>query len=427
MSYVDAARAALGRLRARFRTRTPSLPLMYPGGLRIGAEEEAAVLQVLRSKRLFRYYGPHPGPSTVDAFEAAFCKRIGVRHGVAMSSGTSALVAGVSALGVGPGDEVIVPAFTWISSASAVVAAGAVPVVADIDASLTLDPDDVERRITPYTKAILPVHMRGTPCRMDRLMAIADRHRLVVLEDVAQAAGGSFRGAALGTIGHIGAFSFQYNKLITAGEGGMAVTNDADLHGRLLLYHDVAAAQRNGIPPDAELPGLTLRMSELHGAVLGVQLRRVDDLLARMRAHKRAIKTALDAVAARGDITFRTLHDVDGDTGIALVFFVDTPTRAQSVTARLRAKGIGAMVLYDPSRPDYHVYTDWTAIVSRRAWSTHGGPWRHHPRAVDYSRDACRTSLDLLGRTVHIDVSPDLTDAETRFIAASLVEVLQQV
>ncbi|MEQ1729335.1 MAG: aminotransferase class I/II-fold pyridoxal phosphate-dependent enzyme, partial [Vicinamibacterales bacterium] len=280
MTLRRAIRHAIARLIPGADPAVTPLPPMYPGGMRIGSEEEAAVREVVRQQRLFRYYGPESGPSRVDAFEAAFRETMGGGHCVAVSSGTSALFAGLAALGVGPGDEVIVPAYTWISSAAAIVAAGAVPVIAEIDSSLTLDPDDVERRVSPYTKAIMAVHMRGAPCRMDRLMDIARRHRLSVIEDVAQAAGGSFRGQRLGNIGDIGAFSFQYNKLLTAGEGGMVVTGDHHLHQRVLLFHDVAAAQRNQIPRAGELPGLTLRMSELHGAVLGVQLGRLEGLLA---------------------------------------------------------------------------------------------------------------------------------------------------
>lgn len=397
---------------------------MYPGGLRIGAEEEAAVVEVLRSKRLFRYYGPHPGPSQADAFEKAFATRMASPYCIAVSSGTSALCCGLAALGIGPGDEVIVPAFTWIASASAVVAVGAVPVVADIDASLTLDPEDVERKISPHTKAIMAVHMRGAPCRMDRIMEVARRHNLHVIEDVAQAVGGTFDGQALGTIGHVGAYSFQFNKIITAGEGGMVATRDVGLHQRALIYHDVAAAQRHDFPNAAELPGLTLRMSELHAAVLLAQLGKLDAILADMRARQRQLREML---ADSGiELTFRTRHDPRGDTGVCLVFFAETAARAKAMVAALKKTGIWALVLYDAAEVDYHVYTHWTAIVEKRAWSASGGPWRHHPRDVDYSPQTCAASLELLSRAVHIDISPDLTDSQTRHLGKALVRVLKR-
>lgn len=172
------------------------IPPMFPGGMRIGEEEEQAVLDVIRSKRLFRYYGPNPGPSQVAMLEQEFSGFMHAQYGVAVTSGTAALMCGLVGLGIGPGDEVIVPAYTWIASASAVVAVGAVPVVAEVDELLTLDPLDVERKITPYTRAIIPVHMRGAPCRMDALLDVARKHGLKVLEDSAQANGASFKGRA---------------------------------------------------------------------------------------------------------------------------------------------------------------------------------------------------------------------------------------
>ena len=205
---------------------TSPLPRMYPGGMRIGREEEEAVLEVLRSKRLFRYYGPHSDRSRVSELEEAFAAVMGVQHAAAVSSGSAALMCALAGLDVGPGDEVIVPAYTWIASASAVVAMGAVPILAEVDESLTLDPADVRRKITRFTRAIIPVHMRGAPSQMNELMAIAREHNLPVLEDVAQADGGSYQGKRLGSIGDVGAFSLQFNKIITCGEGGMVTTND---------------------------------------------------------------------------------------------------------------------------------------------------------------------------------------------------------
>lgn len=223
------------------------LPPMYPGGMRIDAEEEAAVLEVLRSKRLFRYYGPNPGPSKVAELEQEFAARMGASHGLAVTSGTAALICGLMGLEIGPGDEVILPAFTWIASASAVVAVGAVPILAEVDDSLTLDPVDVEAKISPYTKAILPVHMRGLPCKMDALMGVARKHNLKVLEDSAQANGASFKGRRVGSIGDAGAFSLQFNKIITSGEGGMVITSDRMVFERAVMFHDVIGGDRKSV------------------------------------------------------------------------------------------------------------------------------------------------------------------------------------
>ena len=173
---------------------------------------------------------------------------MGATYGLAVTSGTAALICGLVGLGIGPGDEVILPAFTWIASASAVVAVGAVPILAEVDDSLTLDPEDVEARITPYTKAILPVHMRGLPCKMDELMTVARKRNLKVLEDSAQADGASYKGRRVGSIGDAGAFSLQFNKILTSGEGGMVITSDQAVYERAVMFHDVVGGQRNGYP-----------------------------------------------------------------------------------------------------------------------------------------------------------------------------------
>src|SRR5215213_9679655 len=257
-------------------------PPMYPGGNLIGAEEEQAVLEVLRSKRLFRYYGPQPGPSKADELERAFAAHMGVPYAVAVSAGTAALMCGQAGVGIGPGDEVIVPAYTWIATASSVALMGAVPIIAEVDETLTLDPADVARKITPRTKAIIPVHMRGAPAQMDELLALARERGLRVIEDVAQADGGSYRGRRLGTLGDVGCFSLQFNKIITCGEGGVVVTSDESIYKRALMLNDTVGGLRNKIPAEDILVGMNFRMPELAGAVALVQLGRLDGLLEAM-------------------------------------------------------------------------------------------------------------------------------------------------
>ena len=400
------------------------LPPMYPGGMRIGAEEETAVLDVLRCKRLFRYYGPYPGGSKVDEFEKAFAAYMGTGHAVAVSSGSASLVCGLAALGLGPGDEVIIPAYTWIASAEAVIAVGAVPILAEIDHSLTLDVADVEAKITSRTKAIMPVHMRGAPCHMHRIARLAQSRGLKVLEDVAQAAGGSFGGQPLGSIGDVGAFSFQFNKIITCGEGGIATTNDPELYQRIIMYHDVVGGLRNGIPKEKILNGLNFRMSELHGAIMLVQLRRLDGLLAALRQRKATLKCAIQDVARRKGVSFRALNDADGDTATSLVFFAPTAERACLIAAALNAEGANAFVIYQPGRVDYHVYPHWTPVMEKRTWSENGGPWRWHDGDVRYSRDMCPRSLDLLSRAVHLDISPDMSVVNVEELAGAILKVL---
>jgi len=408
-------------------TITQPLPPMYPGGMQIGIEEEQAVLAVLRSKRLFRYYGPNPGPSQAALLEQAFADHLGSPYALALTSGTASLVCALAGLGVGPGDEVIVPAYTWIASASAVLAVGAIPIVAEIDSSLTLDPNDLERHITPRTRAIIAVHMRGAPCNMDAIMAIARDHSLRVLEDVAQACGASYRGRRLGAIGDAGAFSFQFNKIITAGEGGMILTSDHAVFQRMQMYQDVVGGQRNGIPADQILPGFNYRMSELQAAVVLAQLGKLENLLATMRANRSTIQDAIaPQLAARG-ISIRAANDAEGDASIALVLLAKSAEQAGRIAEALDAEGVDCSTLYHPQHVDYHIYTHWQPIVHQRAWSEQQNPWIWHGGPFDYSPSACPRSLDLLSRSIHMNISPELTNTQLEEIAEAIVKVVSAI
>jgi 8-amino-3,8-dideoxy-alpha-D-manno-octulosonate transaminase len=400
-------------------------PPNFPGGMLIDAAEEQAVLEVLRSKRLFRYYGPQPGPSKAEELERRFAAHMGARYALAVTSGTAALVTGLQALGVGPGDEVIVPAFTWISSPAAVAAVGAVPIVAEVDESLTLNPADVEAKISPYTKAIMPVHMRGTPARMDRLLEVARRHNLLVIEDTAQADGASFHGQRLGTLGDVGCFSLQFNKIITSGEGGMVLTDDERLWRRAVLFHDVAAGLRQGMPADEIVWGINFRMPELLAAVMLVQLERLDGLLESMRQRKRMLKAGIEDVARSRGVVFQDVPDPEGDASIALIFFVESEERSRRVAEALRAENIGVWELYRPERVDFHVYRHWIPIMNQRTWTPQGGPWRWARREIRYSPDMCPRSLDLLGRAVHVDVNPLLTNQDIEETIEGINKVLR--
>jgi dTDP-4-amino-4,6-dideoxygalactose transaminase len=374
---------------------THTVPQLYPGGLRVGAEEEQAVLDVLRSKRLFRYYGPNESASQVEAFERAFAAHLGVARCVAVSSGTAALMAGLAGLGVGPGDEVIVPAYTWIATAGAALALGATPVIAEVDESLTLDPADVARKLTPRTKVIAAVHMRGGPSRMDALMALSAQHGVRVLEDAAQANGGGYGGRPLGSIGHAGAFSLQFNKIITCGEGGVVASNDAS------------------VPRDEVLPGIRMRLAELLGAVALVQLARLNEIVSTMRRNRAVLKASMTDLAERRGITFRDAPDPDGDAGVSLIFFLPTIEQARWAGEALDAEGVPAGVIYDGER-DQHVYCDWGSAVLERAGVAPGAD----------PRDLCPRTLDLLQRAVYVDVSPDLTGAQLEEMADGLHKVL---
>jgi dTDP-4-amino-4,6-dideoxygalactose transaminase len=267
--------------------------------------------------------------------------------------------------------------------------------------------------------------MRGAPADMAALTALAREHGLVLVEDVCQSAGASYRGRRLGTFGDAGAFSLQFNKIITSGEGGIVTTSDRALLERVLMYNDVVGGLRNGVPTDQILPGMTLRMTELQSAVALVQLGRLEQLLADMRRNKGLIKAAITPDAREHGVTFRTLNDAEGEAAIALVFFTPTGEQADFAARALSAEGVGAAVIYHPEKVDYHVYPHWAPIMHQRTWSQQGGPWRWHPTGVRYEVDMCPRSLQLLRRAVHIDISPELTGQQVEEIAEALHKVFQ--
>ena len=405
------------------RLREP-LPPPFPGALRMDGAEEEAVRAVIRSKRLFRWSGvPDPNqPSKVAEFEAAFAGSMGAEHALAVNSGTSALVCALAGLEIGPGDEVIVPASTWIASATSVLAVGAIPVVADIDESLTIDPDDVVDKLSPCTKAIMPVHLRGAPAAMDRLGEIARDNRLALIEDTAQAVGATYRGRRLGTIGDVGAYSFQMSKIITAGEGGAIVTDSERVHRRALMYHDAGSVDHVDVTADEWLPGLNLRMSELHGAVMLVQLGRLDQLLADMRSRKAALKEMIESPLAEIGIRFRTIHDPAGEAAVGLILLLPDGGMAKRFASALERENIPAYPLFrtDAAGPNPQVYPGWASVTGKRAWSPAGFPWRQHPRPIEYPPDACSRTIEILSRSVNINISPDLSNEQLQQVAEAI-------
>jgi dTDP-4-amino-4,6-dideoxygalactose transaminase len=322
-----------------------------------------------------------------------------------VNAGSSALICGLIGAGVGPGDEVIVPAYTWNATPNAVLATGALPVLAEIDDSLTLDPADVAARITPRTRAILPVHMRGAPADMRALGALASERGLVVVEDVCQAAGATFEGRRLGTFGDAGAFSLQFNKIITTGEGGVLLTDRDDLYDLAIDVHDCAGPVRRGegLP---RFPGWNFRASELTGAVARVQLRRLDGLLQRMRAAHRRLVAHVEELPG---LTLRRATDAEGDAGIALVAFAETAALAREAAEALRAEGVAALQIYSPEVIDLHVYPYWKPVLDRIA------------------PPDCPRTLDLLERAIHVDVSPLNDEQDLAEIELALTKVATQV
>lgn len=372
-----------------------------PGIELIGSEEIAEVLEVLNSRYLSRY-GPSDDPTfgaKVHHVEQEMAKLAGVRYGLGLSGGGSAaLWLAMLGLGVGSGDEVIVPGFTYVASISSIVYTGATPVLAEVDDTFDLDPADVEAKITPRTAAILVVHMLGAPARLTELKAIADKHGIPLIEDCAQAAGASYHGRGVGGVGAVGTFSFNEFKTITCGDGGLLVTDDEDLYERCFAMHDQGHAPYRLESRYAPRPflGMNLRMTELSGAVLLAQLRKLDEITSRLRANKAIVKSILKEVP---DIGFRTLTDPDGDLATHLVVMLPTAEIAQNV-----AREVGSRVLAESG---WHVYSQMDHLLERRTVTGKGCPFdcdcTNHPRE-EYWVGMLPQSDAILGRSISIGI-----------------------
>lgn len=370
-----------------------------PGIELVGREETDEVLEVLRSRYLGRY-GPEDDPSfgaKVHRLEDEVSRLSDVHYAVAMNSGTSALWSTFLALGIGPGDEVIVPGFTFVASISAIVYARAVPVLAEIDDSFNLDPVDVEAKVTPRTRAILVVHMLGNPARLRELREIAERHHLVLIEDCAQAFGAQYQGCPVGSLGIAGVLSFNIFKTITAGDGGMVITDDEELYKRCFAIHDQGHSPlRTGIEIGKRpLLGLNFRMTELSGAVLLAQLRRLDFIRNRLKENKRLFKTLISDLPG---IIFRALPDPDGDLATHLVVIFSTANLARRVTSQL-----GSRPLADSG---WHIYTQMEHLLNQRTAVKRGCPFdcECYPSHARYRKGMLPQTDDLVGRAMSIGI-----------------------
>ncbi|MBR3714404.1 MAG: DegT/DnrJ/EryC1/StrS family aminotransferase [Clostridia bacterium] len=371
---------------------------------RIGQEEIDAVTDVIKQRCLFKI---NKSLEETRNAEEELCELFDAKHTLLMTSGHAALTSALIALGVGPGDEVIVPAYTYIATAMAVVAAGAIPVIADVDETLTLDPIDTERKVTKNTKCIIPVHIQGFPSNMDALCAIAEKHGLVIVEDACQADGASYHGKRLGTIGDAGALSFNYFKIITAGEGGAMLTNDKRVFERALIYHDSSAVAFFGEQlKDVEeklFCGNEYRANEISSAILRIQLKRLDGIIADLRKNKKIMMEKLSDVC-----TFIPSNDIEGDLGTTLAIRFDNKEKALAVAKDPGVKGTV------PINTGKHVYTNWTPILTKTgALNPLMDPFKMEANKdiiPDYRLDMCEKTLDLLSRTVYIGVDPDWTE-----------------
>ncbi len=387
------------------------------------AEEEETV-----NPHLARYYSPRP--SRVEMFEAYARKVFGVKHALAVNSGTSALMAAYVACGIGPGTEVIIPAYTFYATAAAVVAAKAIPVIAEIDDSYTIDPADVERKITPRTKAIAPVHMVGVCADMDAIMDIAQRHNLVVIEDNAQSCGGKYKGKYLGTIGNMGCFSLSTYKVVGAGEAGLVLTDDEWLYTRAQSQHDTAACWRPNRfakerKPGELFAGENYRMSEMEGTVNLVQLQKMEAQAQRYNANMRRIVGALDHFSKT---RLRRSNDIEGDLGYNIILISESREAAGKLADALKAEGVQAGARGTRGSRDWHIYSYWEQILEQKTSTPEGCPYTcpYYPGPLPaYSPDMCARSAELFDCAVFISVNQWWTESDCRNVAAAINKVCQ--
>ncbi len=419
--FVAAAAVAAGAGTARAQGPVREKPLRGDnwGPLHYDAAEKAQVDEVVDTGVPFRFTGRRGvAPVKVSTFEKEFAGKIGTKYALAVSSGTAALECAMAALQVGPGDEVIMPAWTWHSDCTAVVRAGALPVFAEIDESLNLDAADIEARITPQTKAIIAVHLQGNPANLDPILAVARKHRLRVIEDCSQAVGASYKGRRLGSMGDIGTYSHQESKTITSGEGGTLVTSDPELFERAVRFHDVG----NIFAPHKEMLGETrlspfvgtnFRMSEFTGGVMLAQLRKLDMIITAARANAARVYEKLGEIPG---LRFRLRPDPAGDLGSPVFIRFDSKSQRDRFMELMKAENVpangpgGSVIL--PVQP----YIE-NKITLHPAWPT----WTSaRGKAIRYGAASCPRTIDILSRFAGVPVGPKYTRQDTEDIVAAV-------
>ncbi|MCL2774914.1 MAG: aminotransferase class V-fold PLP-dependent enzyme [Oscillospiraceae bacterium] len=394
------------------------------GGLGWGAVDEReieAVTRVLKNpETMFRYPGENE-TRECPLFENELCEKIGVKGALMVASGTSALTLCLSANGIGPGDEVIVPAYTYISTASAVTNAGAVPVIAEIDESLGLDPEDVEKKITPYTKAVILVHMQGIPGRINAVRAVCKKHNIALIEDACQAIGSKYFGEYTGVNSDAFAWSLNFYKVITCGEGGVFFANDEDIFLRGIYAHDPGSPMwKTGLSQGAKLAPYTqmgIRGNEICAAVARVQLSKLDMILGKTRSLKKKLLSCLNKPA---NYILQRVDDPDGECGFSFSIIAKDNEAAKRMAKLMGEQGLYIGSVYNEAGfPDRHIYKNWEAIIEKHSPTAAGYPWNDpsYRGNVQYSPDMCQKSLDILSRCLRFTININMSDVNMEEVA----------
>ncbi len=339
-----------------------------PGYEVIGKEELSAVSDVFEKGGgiLFRhgFDGLRNESYKVKEFERAFADKMEISYGLAVSSGTAALRVALAALGIGEGDEVITQSFTFVATTEAIIEAGAIPVCVNIDLTLNMDPSDFESRITQRTRAVIVVHMLGTPARLPEIITICKRHNIYLIEDTAWGCGGKLHGKPLGTWGDVGTYSFDFAKTMTTGEGGMIVFHDEEIWRKAAAWHDHGHENNPEVPrweDTRSSGGFNYRMMELQGAIGLAQLKKLPMVIAAQQANKSAL---WEAIADIPGIQPREVIEGSFETADALVFLVRDNTIARRCREELLKSGLSTKIL--PEAYTWHF----------------AGTWHHMPKLV---------------------------------------------
>ncbi|MCX5863112.1 MAG: DegT/DnrJ/EryC1/StrS family aminotransferase [Deltaproteobacteria bacterium] len=399
-----------------------------PGYEWIGAEEKGQVNQVLDTGVLFRYefMKERSGVYKVKEFEEKFASYTGAPHAHAVTSGSAALKVALAALGIRPGDEVITQGFTFIATFEAIIEAGAVPIPAEIDETLNMDPEDFERKITSRTKAVIPVHMLGSPARIKEIVAIAGTHGIKVIEDTAQALGAEVEGKKLGTLGDMGTFSFDFYKTITTGEGGMVVTSDRDLYIRASEYADHGHDHNPSVGRALDgrnFLGFNYRMNELNGAVGLAQLNKLDAIIRRQEQNQAPISKTLESIPG---VTLRKLPESGRESFTHICFFLPDGEKAARFHRSLVEKGV--TVIYFKNNL-WHFLPNWEHVIEKKtAWPgpyPFGGPL--YPDEITYSKEMLPGSTAIIDRLLVIPVFLNTSQDQLAGISKALMATAKEV
>lgn len=395
-----------------------------PGFEWFGDEERKEVQDVLNNGVLFRYGfdAARQGHWKAKTFEQELARRIDSAHCLLCTNGTSALNIALASCGIGVGDEVVIPPFTFIATVEAILSVGAVPVFSEIDETLCLDPDALSAVVTPRTKAILPVHMCGAMARIDEIKAFCDRNGFLLIEDACQSIGATYHGKAVGTFGRIGCFSFDAVKTITCGEGGAVVTDDESLYLKADAYadhgHDHIGSDRG--KENHLFLGANHRICELNAAVGLAQLRKLDAILASQRTHKKAIKKALSECDG---IRFRELPDPDGDSATFLSFYMPDQDKARQLTKALAEAGVdGCFYWYENN---WHYLRQWDHLKALR--SVARLPIEILDQRPNYHDVDLPQSDAILGKTISMQIKLSWTSEDCDQRIEKIIQTIQSI